>query len=83
MKVDVEGFEFEVLSGAGDLLGAIGALIVEVSLVRGNDDDKQQRLAKMIGLLTKKGFKIVSVKPSEFSTKEPWRPLEYNIIARR
>lgn len=81
LKVDVEGFEFEVLRGATRTLRSTRALIVELSLIRrasGNDG-----LLEMLALLRNYGFEIVNVIPSLFAGIEGWKPLEFNILARR
>lgn len=82
LKIDVEGFEFEVMEGAATMLSRTEALIVEVSLIR-QAGGAADALAEMIALLTQKGFRIVDVVPSLHSPNEPWKPLEYNLLARR
>jgi|SRR5580692_2481925 FkbM family methyltransferase len=81
LKIDVEGFEFEVMKGAAHILGKTCAVIVEVSLVRKTGGSAL--LVEMLELLTKHGFEIVNVIPSLFDPQEPWRPREFNILARR
>ena len=81
LKIDVEGFEFEVMKGATHILGKTYAVIVEVSLVRKTGGSAL--LVEMLELLTKHGFEIVNVIPSLFDPQEPWRPREFNILARR
>lgn len=82
LKIDVEGFEFEVLAGGSQMLQNTTALIVEVSLIRraGGSPDA---LGQMISLLIGCGFHLVDLIPSLFSPEEPWKPLEYNLLARR
>ncbi|MGI8820711.1 MAG: FkbM family methyltransferase [Chthoniobacterales bacterium] len=82
VKVDVEGFEFDVMTGAGEMLSRITAVIVEVSLIR-RPADTDDPLEHMIGLLRRAGFHLVDLIPSLFSKEEPWKPLEYNLLARR
>jgi FkbM family methyltransferase len=81
LKIDVEGFEFEVMKGAGQTLGKTTAVIVEVSLVR--RPRASAALVEMLDLLTKHGFQIVNVIPSLPDPDEPWRPREFNVLARR
>ena len=81
LKVDVEGFEFEVMKGAGQTLEETTAVIVEVSLVR--RPKASAALVEMLDLLTKHGFQIVNVIPSLHDPHEQWRPREFNILARR
>jgi FkbM family methyltransferase len=82
IKIDVEGFEFEVLEGFRKHLTLTRAIIVEVSLVRrvtsGSDS-----LATMTNRLRESGFDIVAAIPSVYSLDETPRPVEFNILARR
>ena len=82
LKIDVEGYEFEVLAGAENMLRSTAAIIIEVSLIR---ETKQQgdALAQMISLLSQIGFTIIDVIPSLFSPEKPWQPVEYNVLARQ
>jgi len=82
LKIDVEGFEFEVLEGAKESLVKTAAVVVEVSLVR-NVSRHSSALLRMLNLLTDAGFDIVRVIPSLFDLREPWKPVEFNILARR
>ncbi len=81
LKIDVEGFEFEVLKGAGRMMERTTSIVVEVSLVR--KVSESNALVEMLNRLTNHGFDIVAVIPSLFDPKEPWRPREFNILARR
>ncbi|HEY3932797.1 MAG TPA: FkbM family methyltransferase [Verrucomicrobiae bacterium] len=81
LKIDVEGFEFEVIKGAAQILGKTCAVIVEVSLVR--QTGKTSLLVEMLRLLTNHGFEVINVIPSLFDPQETWRPREFNILARR
>ena len=85
LKVDVEGFEFEVMRGTAHMLERISAVIVEVSLVR-KPSGASDQLVEMLRLLVSAGFSIVDVKPSISSqvvTEPPWKPFEFNVLARR
>jgi FkbM family methyltransferase len=82
LKIDVEGFEFEVLRGAARTLQNTRALIVEVSLVRAATGTGNL-LASMLMTLTGFGFDIVNVIPSFFDAVQKWRPVEFNVLARR
>ncbi len=82
MKIDVEGFEFDVMEGARQMLTRTTALIVEVSLIRHGGGDLAP-LLRMLELLERSGLHLVDLIPSYFSRAEPWRPVEYNILARR
>lgn len=82
MKVDVEGFEFDVLAGAGRMLRNSSAVIIEVSLIR-RAAGSADALERMLKVLTGAGFHLVNIIPSLFSRDEPWKPVEYNLLARR
>lgn len=81
VKIDVEGFEFEVLEGFQKHMASIRAIIVEVSLVRsvkaGSD-----LFALMSNRLTASGFEIAAVMPSVYAGDGTPRPVEFNILAR-
>jgi hypothetical protein len=81
LKIDVEGFEFEVLKGAGQILQKTDAVIIEVSLVR--NTGTSGLLVEMLDCLARHGFQIVNVIPSLYDIDEPWRPREFNVLARR
>jgi len=81
LKIDVEGFEFEVMKGANDMVEKTKAVIVEVSLVR--RAEASTALVEMLTLLTKHGFQTVNVIPSLTDPNESWKPREFNILARR
>lgn len=82
LKIDVEGFEFEVLKGAEKSLAKTKAVITEVSLVR-NPSRHSSALAGMLTLLNEAGFDIVRVIPSFCDSREPWKVAEFNVLARR
>jgi FkbM family methyltransferase len=82
LKVDVEGFEFEVFKGATYMLERTRALIVEVSLVR-RPADTRDPLVEMLDLLSTCEFHVVNVIPSFFDRSCPWKAVEFNILARR
>jgi FkbM family methyltransferase len=82
VKIDVEGFEFEVLKGLEKSIQFIRSIIVEVSLIRlrGNNENP---LASMISYLTDKGFAVVSIHASLYEAEIDWRPVEFNLLMRR
>jgi FkbM family methyltransferase len=82
LKIDVEGFEFEVLQGGQHVLAQTQAVLVEVSLMR-DDMLTPDRLGRMLELLARAGLMAVEVIPSWFSAKNPWLPVEFNILAKR
>jgi len=82
MKIDVEGFEFEVLKGAASGLRRTRAVVIEVSLVR-RQTTNGHPLLEMLGLLSGAGFDVVDVIPSLFAPEAPWKPTEFNVLARR
>lgn len=82
IKIDVEGFEFEVLKGAQATLASTRAIIVEVSLIR-RFVTIEDPLQAMLDLLNTFGFDVVSVIPSFFDVSNRREPVEFNILARR
>jgi FkbM family methyltransferase len=82
VKIDVEGFEFEVLDGFEKLLPMVRSIIVEVSLLRHAKADFDP-VANMTNRLTGSGFEIVATIPSLYASDETRRPVEFNILARR
>jgi FkbM family methyltransferase len=82
LKIDVEGFEFEVIKGAALSLQQTRAIIVEVSLVR-RPFGTGHPLVAMLDLLTSAGFYVVEIIPSLFDPIVSWKPLEFNILMRR
>lgn len=82
VKIDVEGFEFEVLDGFEKLLPMVRSIIVEVSLLRHAKADSDP-VANMTNRLTGSGFEIVAAIPSVYAPDEMRRPVEFNILARR
>ena len=81
LKIDVEGFEFEVLAGGAKMLAAVEAVIVEVSLIRRPGD--ADVLERMLRLLREAGLRLVELLPSYCADDRPWLPLEFNLLARR
>jgi FkbM family methyltransferase len=81
LKIDVEGFEFEVLQGAARMLHATTALIIELSLVRRGGGS--EALTRMLEVLSAAGLRLVELYPSLFSKEAPWLPVEFNLLARR
>ncbi len=75
LKIDVEGFELEVLKGAGDAIGTIENIVFEV--LPGEDVDKTRAIESM---LRECGFQMFDVDGA------PWRPgeacVENNVWAR-
>jgi FkbM family methyltransferase len=82
LKIDVEGFEFEVLKGATNMLDFTRAIIVEVSLIRGFAH-MEDPLAAMLDLLDRRGFQAVEVIPSLFERSRSSKAVEFNILARK
>jgi FkbM family methyltransferase len=82
LKLDVEGFEFEALAGAAEMLPRTRSVIVEVSRTRhaGGENDP---LLKMISLLEAAGLALVAMLPAVYSKDHPWQPIEFNLLARR
>lgn len=81
LKIDVEGFEFEALRGGMKMLRSTRAVVIELSLVRRNDDS--DALRKMLEVIANAGLRVVELYPSLYSKEEPWLPVEFNLLARR
>jgi len=82
LKIDVEGFEFEVLRGATLTLPKTRAVIIEVSFIR-KATNVENPLLELLTQLTKHGFDVVEIIPSLYDPKDTWKPLEFNVVARR
>lgn len=82
LKIDVEGFEFEALRGGLNTLANTRSIIIEVSFVRKASKIKEP-LLEMLALLVHEGFQIIEIVPSLYDPIEYWKPLEFNVIARR
>jgi len=82
VKIDVEGFEFEVLKGATVSLQRTNSIIVEVSLLR-HSATSATPLLEMLQILTSVGFQVVEIIPSLFDPAVSWKPTEFNVLMRR
>jgi FkbM family methyltransferase len=82
LKIDVEGFEFEVLKGATNALDFTRAIIVEVSLVR-RTGETVDPLEAMLDLLKRRKFHVVDIIPSVFDISRSGKAVEFNILGRR
>jgi FkbM family methyltransferase len=82
LKMDVEGFEFEALAGAGEMLPKTRSVVVEVSRTR-HAGEKDDPLWRMVRLLESAGFALVELLPSIHSKERPWEPIEFNLVMRR
>lgn len=81
LKVDVEGFEFDVLQGGQKMLSTARAVVIELSLIR--QSDSADALERMLRLLRDAGLHIVDVLPSYYDPERVWLPVEFNVLARR
>ena len=66
LKLDVEGFELEVMEGLGDKLPAIDHILFELL-----DGGKSDRSAKLLGLFGDAGYEIKTVEGVPWKTGEP------------
>jgi FkbM family methyltransferase len=82
LKIDVEGFEFEVMKGAMETLKRTQSIIVEVSLLRHCDRDRDPVL-DMLVLLRSSGFRLRQIVPTLWERDGSNRPLEFDIYADR
>ena len=81
LKIDVEGFEFEVLEGGVNILSNTRAIVVELSLIR--QSGSEDALERMLKYLRLAGFHFVDLIASYFDPDKDWRPVEFNLLARR
>jgi FkbM family methyltransferase len=81
LKIDVEGFELEVLRGAKQTLPKTRAVVIEVSLARRRDS--RNTLLTTLEILLDYGFHIVELYPSAGLSESPWKPVEFNLLVRR
>jgi FkbM family methyltransferase len=58
IKIDAEGFDFEVLKGASDFIGKTEIFVVEVSVAIENLDNS---FLKMMNFMDEKGYKIFEI----------------------
>jgi FkbM family methyltransferase len=82
LKIDVEGFEFQVLNGGENALRRTEAIIVEVSLVR-RTSEAEHPLVAMLQILCDRGFEVVEIIPSLYDATLAWKPAEFNVLMRR
>jgi FkbM family methyltransferase len=82
LKIDVEGYEFELLAGATRCLEFVDSIIIEISYIR-KDFTVADPLVDLLKILTPHGFRVISTFPSLYSRKQPWLPVEYNVLLRK
>lgn len=61
LKIDTQGFESEVLRGAGDLIGRVGAIQLELSFVELYDG--QALFDELVAQLAQLGYRIQQMEP--------------------
>jgi FkbM family methyltransferase len=81
LKIDVEGFEFEVLEGARSMLRNTRAVVIELSLVR--RPDSADALERMLSFLRLANFHVVDILPAYHDPTHSWLPIEFNVLARQ
>lgn len=82
LKIDVEGYEFELLAGATDCLRFVESIIIEISYIR-KDFAVTDPLVDLLRILTPYGFRVIRIFPSLYSQQQSWLPLEYNVLLRK
>jgi len=78
LKIDVQGFEQEVLKGAQGMLAKAKGVEMEISLVP-LYQDQSWLLAEILDYMTKKGFTLVSIVPA-FTDHKSGKVLQCNGI---
>lgn len=82
LKIDVEGFEFEVMKGAMETLRRTRNLVVEVSLLRHSDADRPP-VPDMLSLLRSQGFRLRQIVPTLWNAEHGNLAVEYDVYATR
>lgn len=82
LKIDVEGFELEVLAGAANSLSFVESIIIEVSCIRKNEGTFDS-VVEVLRTLSPYQFRVIQMFPSLFSQQHSWMPLEFNILLRK
>ena len=77
LKIDTQGYEYEILKGSKKALKKIKLVQIELSLVELYQG--QKNLEKIIEFLKKNKFQIWSIVPG-FKNKRNGRLLQYDII---
>jgi len=80
LKLDTQGFEFQVLAGAAESLKRCVVLVIEVSLV--SLFDGQPLFAQVVPRLTSLGFTVVDILPG-FQNPKNGRLLQVDLVAVR
>jgi FkbM family methyltransferase len=80
LKIDVQGYERQVLEGAGRLLDEIATVQLELSLVPLYQDEPL--FAEMLAYMTGKGYALVALEPG-FSEPRSGRLLQVDAIFHR
>lgn len=82
LKIDVEGFEFAVLEGAGKSLQRVRNIVVEVSLLR-HSEGGYCPVSRMVATLEKAGLRLFRMQPTVTENGPGKRPLEYDLYFTR
>jgi FkbM family methyltransferase len=79
LKIDTQGFEKQVLKGAGELLEKIPILLLEVSMRKVYMNEPL--ILELLNFLDSKGFELRDIEPSVFAT--PSQPFQCDIMCLR
>lgn len=82
LKIDVEGFEFVMLEGAGATLGRVRNVVVEVSRLR-HAGEPGCPIARMIRLMEGAGLSLFRMEPTIVNADMDAHPLEYDLYFTR
>lgn len=79
LKIDTQGFEQQVLKGAGKILEKIPMLLLEVSMRKVYMNEPL--ILELLNFLDSKGFELRDIEPSVFAT--PSQPFQCDIMCLR
>jgi len=78
LKIDVQGYEYEVLKGATDILQNTIGIEIEMSMIELYENQKWL-FSDVMDFMKNNGFSLYSLTPA-FTNKQTGRVLQYNGI---
>lgn len=82
MKIDVEGFEFEVIRGAGEVLHRVNNMVVEVSRLR-HENEETCAIMRMVREVANYGLSLHRIEPTIINENLSRFPLEFDLYFSR